>query len=289
MSDYYDELGEGGDAVRWAGWRHRIAQALRFEVALEAVDLVGARTLLDVGCGPGALSSYVEATGRDLDYLGIDRYVRVIEHARQRHFEPPRGQEAKENLGVRSFEAWDVFDGRLDGRSFDAVVAVGTLVSGEVVASEGERQMRLRRLVERLSDLAAGVACLVVLDQDVLESRPLMTLDPALMGARETELTSLAREMGKPFLIRRGFLETELAIHLLNDEKERDELSQESSVATIEKVLQGPWSENLSTGERAWLWLAAGYPPRAAALLDNSKDDLDELAQLIRQRLALKT
>jgi len=52
---YYADLDHERDPARRVGWRHRTEQAYRFEVALDAIR-GSAGTVLDVGCGLGALA-----------------------------------------------------------------------------------------------------------------------------------------------------------------------------------------------------------------------------------------
>jgi SAM-dependent methyltransferase len=272
MTDYYDELRLGGHESQWAGWRHRLEQALRFEWVLDAVERTGATSLLDVGCGPGALYSYLEATGRSYDYLGIDVYEPAIGHARK----------------VRSrgrFEAWDVFDPRLDDTRFDAVVAIGTLVSGVPVSTPAERVARVQSLWGRLSNLHRDVAVLVCLDQAFIQSRPLLQLEPALLGATQSELEAMVIARRGHCVMEQSPLVSDLTLLDFADPEIASSVVGRDRLATIERVLDGPWGLSAEASERAWLWAEAGHSQRARAVLEESVDPLDELAVLLKERL----
>lgn len=278
MNSYYDELGLSGDRVQWAGWRRRIEQALRFEVALEALDDRGVRTVLDVGCGPGGLFDYIQATGREVDYLGIDCYAPAIDYARQRH---KKGR----------FERWSVYDARLDAspghRPFDGVVAIGTLVSGDALHGDQERRGRVARLWERLEGLGQGVGCLIALNQEVLTRRPVMDLDPALFGATVEELEGLQSSSGRCYYIRQDFLQTDLAMYFVDDEASQRKLAARDFRETMARVLEGPWGRDISLGERAWIWAEAGYREEARRVLESCEGPIDELGRIVSARLEL--
>lgn len=83
MSQYYTDLYTSQDETRRAGWRHRLEAALRYEVALECMGEAARGHVLDVGCGPGGLLSYLLVTGRaPAHYTGIDRFEPACTSAR---------------------------------------------------------------------------------------------------------------------------------------------------------------------------------------------------------------
>lgn len=78
---------EGFDATLWAS---PATQRLRFEVIAGMADLCG-RRIVDAGCGPGDLASYLAESGCEhREYTGVDGLETVIEQAQAR--EIPRSR-----------------------------------------------------------------------------------------------------------------------------------------------------------------------------------------------------
>ncbi|MBA2661116.1 MAG: class I SAM-dependent methyltransferase [Bradymonadaceae bacterium] len=273
MNEYYDELYRHGDPVIAAGWRHRLEQMLRYEVALDALAFSPETSLLDVGCGPGNLYAYLEATGRVLHYTGIDRLSLAVAHARAR-------------FPNADFMATDVFSPSLDQQRFDAVLAVGTLVSGVSAPDDAARIQRMTRLVERGFALSQRVFCLVVLNEEVVESRAALRSEPALLGAFTHELEALGLKLATNYAVRTDFLQTDLALYLWQDEAPAPSWLNEAPFVAHERVLNSLWGREATPLERAWLWLEAGAWERAAEILDGPCAPTGEQADLFRARLA---
>ena len=86
LLDFYRKIlaGDHDDAAK-VGWENLLSQRLRFEALVAGLDLTPGATLLDVGCGLGDLWAWLKATGREVDYLGIDLSPEMVEAARLRH------------------------------------------------------------------------------------------------------------------------------------------------------------------------------------------------------------
>ena len=87
---YEDRLSQFGPTPRGVDWNSAESQALRFDKLLEL--LVASRqqdepavSLLDVGCGYGALLDHLNAVGLTVDYRGFDVSEAMVEAARARH------------------------------------------------------------------------------------------------------------------------------------------------------------------------------------------------------------
>ena len=94
---YEERLDELGNDVKTVGWNTREDQVLRFDMLYRGLDATGL-SVLDVGCGLGDLTTYLDArTGGNYDYTGLDISERLV------------GQ-AKENFGSarREFVAGDI-------------------------------------------------------------------------------------------------------------------------------------------------------------------------------------
>ena len=81
---YVPKLREHGAMHRAVDWGSQKSQKRRFDVLLD-VDDVRAASILDVGCGFGALCTELDARGYAGEYLGIDPIAEMVEAARTAH------------------------------------------------------------------------------------------------------------------------------------------------------------------------------------------------------------
>jgi len=83
---YADRLQEFGATPRGVDWNSAESQTLRFERLLDLVAGAPAdASLLDVGCGYGALLDAIRARALTLDYRGLDISAEMIAEASARH------------------------------------------------------------------------------------------------------------------------------------------------------------------------------------------------------------
>ncbi len=90
VKTYFDErLREHGASPRGADWNSETAQNMRFDQLLKLVE--GRKfSILDYGCGYGALADYLTEKGFQADYYGFDILESAIKLARQAHVGKPR-------------------------------------------------------------------------------------------------------------------------------------------------------------------------------------------------------
>jgi len=88
---YADRLREFGATARGVDWNTADSQVLRFDRLLQVVetDDRARQTLLDVGCGYGALLETIRQRGLPLDYRGFDISADMVAAARLRHASDP--------------------------------------------------------------------------------------------------------------------------------------------------------------------------------------------------------
>ncbi len=83
VAEYYGRaLAEHGPTARGVDWSSAAEQALRFAVLLEAVAWSPRPSLLDYGCGYGALAGVVADR---CDYVGFDIAPQMLDAARRAH------------------------------------------------------------------------------------------------------------------------------------------------------------------------------------------------------------
>jgi SAM-dependent methyltransferase len=85
VRSYFDKrIQEHGASPRGSDWNSETSQNLRFDQLLRVVE-AQSFSLLDYGCGYGALADYLVTKGFDVDYYGYDILESAIETARQVH------------------------------------------------------------------------------------------------------------------------------------------------------------------------------------------------------------
>lgn len=86
VARYYSaRLGEFGSTARGVDWNSEASQLLRFRQLARLLPDTGHFSLVDYGCGYGALIDFLEALNLDFDYQGYDLSVDMIEQARHDH------------------------------------------------------------------------------------------------------------------------------------------------------------------------------------------------------------
>lgn len=90
VADYYSRrLAEHGTSARGVDWSSPESQQLRFDVLLEGIDWAAGPSLLDYGCGYGALASHLDRLGVRCGYQGYDIAESMVAAARREHAGQP--------------------------------------------------------------------------------------------------------------------------------------------------------------------------------------------------------
>jgi SAM-dependent methyltransferase len=88
VAGYYGRaIEQHGPTHRGVDWPSRASQELRFATLLDGIDWSEKPTLLDFGCGFGALAHYIDRLGIDCDYVGYDIAPAMIGAALRSHGE----------------------------------------------------------------------------------------------------------------------------------------------------------------------------------------------------------
>jgi SAM-dependent methyltransferase len=82
---YTDKLGEHGPTPPGVDWNSEESQRLRFEQLLRLCDVTRPFSLIDYGCGYGALLDHLVQGGVPATYVGFDVSAAMIEAARALH------------------------------------------------------------------------------------------------------------------------------------------------------------------------------------------------------------
>ena len=83
LDEYFERsLAEHGASPLGVDWNSAESQERRFEQLLKVCERDSRLSLIDYGCGYGALLPYMRAQGYDVDYTGFDVSERMIAHAR---------------------------------------------------------------------------------------------------------------------------------------------------------------------------------------------------------------
>ena len=85
VKSYFDRrIREHGASPRGSDWNSEASQNIRFDQLLKVVESQPF-SILDYGCGYGALADYLVTRGFDADYHGYDILESAIETARREH------------------------------------------------------------------------------------------------------------------------------------------------------------------------------------------------------------
>jgi len=252
---YYAGSETRGSAARASGWRRRIGQYVRFEMALAPWDGADVDSVLDLGCGTGELARYLTASGRVREYVGVDRRPRVLARARRRH-------------DGETFLEGDLFEIPVD-RNFDLVVAVGAQVDGRAPAEEVGRVERVERLVGRCRALARrGLSC-VILDQKAVRENFALRAEPALFGVTRDELAEVLEVPNLPGNVRSDVLPTDLLAAVAISGHPPGAMERERVVQRAIEVHRRRGGSRL---DEAWIWMEIDAWKRAREVLE----DLEE-------------
>ncbi|MFO0745386.1 MAG: hypothetical protein U1F43_06900 [Myxococcota bacterium] len=172
-SDYYRDLARATDPARRVGWESLAMQRLRF--AAVRAELVADDGVLDLGAGLGDLGRYLQENDHPGAYLGIERDAELVRLGRA--MAPP--------------VALELGDALASVRVAAVAVALGTLVDGSSLRSDGVRFTRLRALFAAVRRASTRLGLVVVAKQEAIEARPVLAADDALGGMRAAELAWL--------------------------------------------------------------------------------------------------
>lgn len=90
VKSYFDKrIQEHGASPRGSDWNSEASQNTRFDQLLKVVE-ARSFSLLDYGCGYGALADYLDTNSFDANYYGYDILESAIETARLAHMDKPR-------------------------------------------------------------------------------------------------------------------------------------------------------------------------------------------------------
>ncbi|MAJ46027.1 MAG: hypothetical protein CBC35_01855 [Planctomycetes bacterium TMED75] len=155
-------LGAGFSATLWASPR---TQALRFDVLIDliGVDRIEGRTLLDLGCGDGALAARLQQRSVQLSrYIGIDGIFAQVEAAQRR------------GLERASFVCEDLQETAGGLGRFGAELAVISGTLNTMAQSEAQA------LVQQTFEAVSGAICFNFLSDRAVPERLEADLGPAI-------------------------------------------------------------------------------------------------------------
>jgi len=105
-SYFQDKLDRFGNTPRGADWNSDEAQNTRFDQLIKVIETQNDYSILDFGCGYGALADYLLTLGRDFNqFVGYDILESMVDKARLLH-----GQHAGKFLFTSDFSEVPVVD-----------------------------------------------------------------------------------------------------------------------------------------------------------------------------------
>lgn len=122
VKTYFNKrMQEHGASPRGSDWNSTDSQYLRFDQLTQVIEPGEPFSLLDYGCGYGALADYLSEKGYQVDYYGYDILESAIETARRAHAGKPQRTFFTDKGSLRTCDyvlASGIFNFRGD-RSFD--------------------------------------------------------------------------------------------------------------------------------------------------------------------------
>src|SRR5512134_1510825 len=86
LNDYFTEKLESfGATPKGVDYNGPEAQERRFEQLVKIIQPARAFTLIDYGCGYGAMFDFLNARGWQFEYYGVDMIGKMVMVARQNH------------------------------------------------------------------------------------------------------------------------------------------------------------------------------------------------------------
>ena len=86
IDNYYSaKIREHGQCPRGVDWNGEESQLLRFQQLLKIIEGKSDFSIIDVGCGYGALVDYLRKIFKNYEYIGIDISEEMIIHAQARY------------------------------------------------------------------------------------------------------------------------------------------------------------------------------------------------------------
>ncbi len=89
ISCYQDKISAHGSAPEGVYWNSSEAQEIRFAQLVKVCSPDEPFSIIDYGCGYGALLDYMHKAGYRFTYTGYDMLAEMIAHARQTHDNEP--------------------------------------------------------------------------------------------------------------------------------------------------------------------------------------------------------
>lgn len=178
---YTSKFGEG-TTVKTLGWGSTYSQEIRFRILLEIPGLKHTDSILDVGCGYGDLSQYLQ------NYMGIDIRQRAIDEARNRY--PTKSFQMKSIEHIED--------------SYDWILASGIFAFN----TETWKEDTLHILTQMFHKSKKGIAF------NVLSCLTPNKKDEDMKYVSMSEITDLIQTITNKFIIRHDYLPNDLTIYL---------------------------------------------------------------------------
>jgi SAM-dependent methyltransferase len=195
---YERRLREHGHSPEALGWGRLGREQVRFSVMAAAIEEVGAKSVLDVGCGFADLHDYLRGRGWQGLYRGIDIVPGLLDQARRR--EPGLDLELADLSAYRPGEQQVV----------DVAVASGVF---NARLSHDSNAEHIARSVRRMFELSRVAICVDFMSTQVDFQHPDgWHTDPAWA-------LDLARSMGRRFRLRHDYMPFEFALIVYRDDR----------------------------------------------------------------------
>lgn len=176
------------------GWHNAETQRVRFFVLSQIADLSD-KSILDVGCGPGAMYPFFKECFADFKYTGIDLSKDFVEYA---HKQAPQA-------------AWlnaDFLEHDFKDQKFDYVLA-----SGVVAVKVQDNLLFVQNMIRKMFSLCkAGIAINMLSDFS-----PEKLTEKALHFYSPTEMFAFCKSLTTFVTLRHDYLKNDFTLYLYRE------------------------------------------------------------------------
>lgn len=193
IAAYYDRLvDQFGYSPRALDGLHRDSLLLRYQALSEVLNFTGKR-VLEVGCGFGDLGTFLKARYENLEYVGVDISLRMVEVGSQVH----------PDLDLRHK---DILHGP-PSETFDVVLAQGIFY---LLGDDAERKMHL--MIHTMFNLASEALAFCTL------STWASTQNHREFYADPLKTIAFCRQLTPRLVLRHDYLPNDFAVYLYRSE-----------------------------------------------------------------------
>lgn len=176
------------------GWHNSETQKIRFFIFSQIADLSD-KSILDVGCGPGAFYPFLQECFSNVSYTGMDLNVGFIEYAKNLHTQA-------------TWITADFLEHNFQAQQFDFVFA-----SGAVAIKVADNQKFVEGMIRKMFALCkTGMAINMLSD-----FAPQKLAQESLQYYSPNEIFNFCKSLSEYVTLRHDYLKNDFTVYLFKD------------------------------------------------------------------------